>query len=723
MAFQDMKTKPKILMGVLSPLVLLFVLGGVAIYSINAMLTTNKWVEHTYDVLEEAASVVSSAVDMETGMRGYLLAGKEGFLDPYKGGEKSTYAQITKLKETVSDNPTQVGRLTDVEKTLKEWQAKVTEPTIALRAEIGDAKTMNDMAALVGEAKGKVYFDKFRGQIATFIEREATLLEKRQSDFMTILDSGELEAENIRKNIGWVTHTYKVIAKANDILASAVDMETGMRGYLLAGQEGFLDPYKSGMAKFDALVEDMKKTVSDNPAQVQLMDEVFTNIHGWIDNVTEPTIQLRRDIGTAKTMDDMADLVGEARGKVYFDKFRKIMGEFQGDEAALMAGRKAENAERVSFAYTMIAVCILAAIVIGTFLAFTIGGAIANPIINMTSAMRSLAEGNKEAEIPGTGRGDEIGSMADAVQVFKENMIKAEQLAAEQEQERAGRERRAKAVDDLTQGFDSEVGTIIGTVASAATEMDATATSMSATAEETARQATAAASASEQASNNVQTVASAAEELSSSISEISRQVAQSSSIASKAVLQSQETHDTVQGLVQAAQKIGEVVSLITDIAEQTNLLALNATIEAARAGDAGKGFAVVASEVKNLANQTGKATEQIGGQIESVQKQTEQAADAIESISKVISEIDEIASAIAAAVEEQGAATNEIARNVEEASAGTSEVSSNVVSVTQAAQETGESATSVRDASQELANQTDVLKGIVEKFLGDVRAA
>ncbi len=181
--FSALKTKPKILLGICSPLVLLMALGAVSVYSITSIVETNERVDHTYKVLGSAAAIVSSAVDMETGMRGYLLAGKDAFLAPYEGGEKATYEGIAALQKTVDDNPKQVERLAEVERTLREWQEKVTEPTIDLRREIGDAETMNDMAALVGEARGKVYFDKFREQIATFAAREKTLLDQRRSDF------------------------------------------------------------------------------------------------------------------------------------------------------------------------------------------------------------------------------------------------------------------------------------------------------------------------------------------------------------------------------------------------------------------------------------------------------------------------------------------------------------------------------------------------------------
>jgi len=258
-------------------------------------------------------------------------------------------------------------------------------------------------------------------------------------------------------------------------------------------------------------------------------------------------------------------------------------------------------------------------VVIGLALSVVVGRGIAGPIRAMTQAMDSLAKGDKATEIPARGRKDEVGHMAAAVQVFKDNMVKADRLAAEQAREREAREKRAQAIEALTRGFDQTVSGVLGSLASATSELQRTAESMSGTAEETNQQSTAAAAASEQASRNVQMVAAGAEELSASIAEIGQQVAQSNEIAGRAVKQADQTNDQVQGLAGAAQRIGEVVKLISDIAAQTNLLALNATIEAARAGEAGKGFAVVASEVKNLAMQTAKATEEISSQIGGMQ--------------------------------------------------------------------------------------------------------
>jgi methyl-accepting chemotaxis protein len=285
------------------------------------------------------------------------------------------------------------------------------------------------------------------------------------------------------------------------------------------------------------------------------------------------------------------------------------------------------------------------------------------------------------------------------------------------------RERRQKVLLDLIAAFEQRSAEALGSTTQASEQVGTTAQGMSATAEQTNRQAAAVMAASEEASTNVQTVATAAEELSASISEISRQVAQAASEAGNAVNDARKTDDTVRTLSDAAQRIGEVVELINDIASQTNLLALNATIEAARAGEAGKGFAVVASEVKSLANQTAKATEEIATQIHSMQSVTGDAVTAIRGIGERINAINEIATAIAAAIEEQGAATQEIARNVQQASAGTHEVSKNMTQVTRAAEETGAGAAKVMDAAKEVAQQSEALKGAITTFLDGVKAA
>ena len=360
---------------------------------------------------------------------------------------------------------------------------------------------------------------------------------------------------------------------------------------------------------------------------------------------------------------------------------------------------------------------------VATFIMMLAARGIAKPIVNITHSMQKLAGHDTSAEIPYQERTDEVGDMAMAVQVFKDNMIKADELTLSAAEETRRREERAERIAALTQRFDVDASELLAAASSASKEMESTAESVSGIADDTSQRATSVASAAEQAAANVQTVASATEELTSSIAEISRQVSQSSDIAGGAVSQAEQTDRQIQGLAAASQKIGDVVNLISAIAEQTNLLALNATIEAARAGDAGKGFAVVAAEVKDLASQTTKATEEISQQIGSVQLETDEAVRAIQKIGETISEMNAIASSIASAVEQQSSATGEIARNVEEAARGTQEVTENILIVSQSAGETGTAATQVTSTAGELRGKSEQLRAQVEQFLADVRAA
>jgi len=406
--------------------------------------------------------------------------------------------------------------------------------------------------------------------------------------------------------------------------------------------------------------------------------------------------------------------------------YNKFWADLQSDEAyQLRMGQKAtqDGAEAYSSARILIMAALGLAAALCVAMGWLIVAGVSSPIRIMTSAMARLAQHDLKTEIEGVERKDEIGQMANAVLVFKTSMIETDRLKAEQEEAQRIAANRSALVDRLTSDFDQKVQTVVQGVAGQASQMESSAQAMSATAEEATKQASAVAAASEQGAANVQTVASAAEELSSSIAEIGRQVSHSSQIAANAVTEAAKANEMVQGLLNASQKIGEIVALINDIADQTNLLALNATIEAARAGEAGKGFAVVAAEVKNLATQTSKATEEIGTQITSVQGATQNAVNAIASIGKTIGEIDQIATTIAAAVEEQGAATQEIARNVEEAAKGTQEVSANIGGVTEAANSTGAVANQVLASARMLSQQSGDMRSLVQHFLTQVKAA
>ncbi|NIX76942.1 methyl-accepting chemotaxis protein [Microvirga terricola] len=364
-----------------------------------------------------------------------------------------------------------------------------------------------------------------------------------------------------------------------------------------------------------------------------------------------------------------------------------------------------------------------AAAIFGAGLGVVIIRSISRGIASVVAPMRALAEGDLMADVPHRGEKNEIGTIADAVQVFKAALIAKKEADEAAALEADAKMRRAQKLDELTKRFEANVSVLTQELTGAATDMEATAKSMAAIADQTTRQSATVASAAEQTSANVQTVAAATEEMSISIREIATQINQSSQIADRAVQGAQRTNVTVQTLASTAEKIGDVIALINNIAGQTNLLALNATIEAARAGEAGRGFAVVASEVKELASQTAKATEEIGSQIAGVQQATEEVVAAIQDIAKTITEMSQISVTIAAAMEQQGVATQEISRNVQEAARGTDHVTGNITDVRQGAGETGSVAAKVLDAAQGLARHSEDLGREVQDFLYGVKAA
>ena len=526
-----------------------------------------------------------------------------------------------------------------------------------------------------------------------------------------------------------------------ETLHAAVDM-VGLN-MVAAGQ---LARVSSGVAKLPGLAasRDFARTPEEHEAVVaQIKATIEAVTSAWSEY--ELTVDPGEEKQDAVAVDDAMEVYKAARAKLvaldtagdhaefkafFLDHYMVTITRVRDLVAASSAYQDGQTKQSVTDADAAASAArSMTLIVVGLLVGFSVlvGWAmirsISTPITATTVAMRRLAANDMTAEIPGIGRADEIGSMASAVQVFKDNMINGVRLAAEQEAEQQAKAQRTVRLETLVSGFESKIREMVSLVAAASTEMEATAQAMSATAVHTNQQASVVASAAEVASVGVQTVATAANELSSSITEISRQVTQSARVSEKAVADVRRTDAVVRALADGARKIGDIVSLITNIASQTNLLALNATIEAARAGDAGKGFAVVASEVKSLAQQTAKATDEIGAQISQVQAATAEAVEAIRGISVVIEEIGAIATMIAAAVEEQGAATAEIARNVQQTAASTQTVTSNIAGVSQAASETGTAASQVLDAAGDLSRQAEGLSNEVDRFVANVRAA
>ncbi len=497
-----------------------------------------------------------------------------------------------------------------------------------------------------------------------------------------------------------------------------------------------------------------------NFAGFKLVEDIVTSAHQTLKDTGMPNVEINLVDGKGKVLymangdQTESDISGQSLVDLQDEAYKKVGNEKAAGflEAANIRHRDAE-VQLVGYAYSQGAYdypgLSWSAIVrndkgeaLGTlqkietntfwiFLVMTImiiaigiylGRVAAKPLVKTANDLSALSSGNLAVEITGTDRKDEFGNIARAEEVFKQNLVKTKQMQAEQKaNEIKSSEEKRLYMHNMAENFEGSVGQIVSMVSSAATELNASAENLTAIADETSRQSVVVAAATEEATASVQTVAAAAEELTSSIGEISRQITEQKRVTAEAVTEAQRTDETVASLATAATQIGQVVQLIQDIAEQTNLLALNATIEAARAGEAGKGFAVVASEVKNLASQTARATEEISKQIGTIQNVSQNAVSAIRKIGSTIDQVSQITGSIASAMEQQSAATREIAGSVQQAAAGTSEVASTITSVTQATDESRLASSQVLDAARELSTQSEQLRGEVTSFLETIR--
>jgi methyl-accepting chemotaxis protein len=508
-----------------------------------------------------------------------------------------------------------------------------------------------------------------------------------------------------------------------ELNAGVINTRNVVREHLLgetAEEKAETEKMLAGIIERNTKTRQTYEPLITSPEERAIYNEWVSNWDNYKRRVEEVLALSRKEVG--RFPHEAHELNAKTVNKIAIDSDHILARDIDlnntgADKAA------ADAAANYNSAFWMLATMLVAAIVLGILVSVYLISDVSSGIASIVKPMQALGQGDLSVDIPHRGEQTEIGLMADALQVFKEALIAKKAADAAAARDAEDKIERGRRVDNITREFEAMIGDIVNTVSSASNQLESSAGTLSSTAERSQKLATAVASASEEASTNVQSVASATEEMASSVNEISRQVQESARMAGDAVGQARTTTERVSELSKAATRIGDVVELINTIAGQTNLLALNATIEAARAGEAGRGFAVVASEVKALAEQTAKATGEIGTQISGIQAATQESVNAIKEISGTIEKLSEISSTIAAAVEEQGAATQEIARNVQQAAQGTQQVSSNITDVQRGATETGSASSQVLTAAQMLSGDSGRLRSEVSKFLTSVRAA
>ena len=640
-----------------------------------------------------------------------LIAGISVFYDSKISAVGDTVGAIERAS-TASDSVADFTRgLLDVRRIIVDYvrSGAAADRARSLAAFEPPAKALDKLDTLLGQ-RGAALRGGFTDYRAAFDKLDGDL--KQRKDALSAVNSSGARLTNM------LTTITLDLSGANDpALPAALRLEQAAQA-LRAASYRYVVTLSSGDVDIIAAEKDRvtRELAALKAAPAGGLAQILDTLPAQLDKFTGAADKLVAATGTTEA--DFAQLV--QTGLKLGGDAEKLRTEYQAsrkdsiDGAIEIAGR----------AFTAGTVTAFVGVLLGLALAALVSVSITALIKRITLVMSRLAEGDLTVTIEGAERGDQIGDMARAVGVFKDNAIRIREVEAEQARLAEAAEAKRKAdLADLAARLESTVKGIAEAVKQSASRMHDSASTMNDAAERTKTRSTAVAAASEEASVNVQTVASAAEELSSSINEIGRQAQSSATVAQRASAQASQTTSTMAGLSEAADRIGQVVKLINDIASQTNLLALNATIEAARAGEAGRGFAVVASEVKNLAGQTARATEDIAAQIAAIQGETRQAASAIKGIETVIAEINEIASSTAAAVEQQSSATAEIARNVQQAAIGTDEVSSNITGVLEAAAETDIHARAALDNSTQLSDQAERLEQAVLSFLAGIRAA
>jgi methyl-accepting chemotaxis protein len=696
----SLSVKAKLASGFAAITLLLAAVVGLTLFSVgNVGKDMSRVIDVRVPTSAASARMVNNINASLADLRGYMLTGGQSFKDS-RARDWDQIAIDEDLIDELSKNwtvPRNVTQWHDFKVTLAEF--KIAQGNVEAIAKTADEQPATKLLVTKAAPRAAIMVK----EITAMIDAEA-----------------KLKATPQRKAL---------LGMMADVRGTTGLSLANIRAFLLTGDEAFHDKFNGLWAKNERRFNDLSSQAHLlTPAQ-RVSFENFKSARTEFDPLPPQMFEIR---GSKKWNMANYTLVTEAapRAGKLLDilsgpgrKTGDLSGGMVGSQAGLLKDDGAATASSIATLKTLLWIFLAVGIAFSVGVVVIMTRSIVTPIDNITGVMGVLAGGNLDVDVPDTGRGDEIGTMANALVTFQTGLVEAKRLEAEQAKAQEENVRRAGAIEALTNAFDDSSAQSLSIVASATEEMQATATSLTATAEETSSQAVVVREGAEGASENVRSVAAASEQLRASISEIASQVEHSTTIASEATSEAQRSTNTMGTLADSASSIGDVIDLIQDIASQTNLLALNATIEAARAGDAGKGFAVVASEVKSLAQQTAHATEEISTQIEAMQSVTREAVGSIESIAGIIERINEVSATVASAVTEQSAATDDIARGVEEAAMGTEGVTENVGAVSQAAGETSSAATQVSSAAEELAKQTEGLKSRIEEFLTNIKAA
>ncbi|MGH1377797.1 MAG: HAMP domain-containing methyl-accepting chemotaxis protein [Alphaproteobacteria bacterium] len=660
--------------------------------------------DHIVDLLipssQSSTLIVSKIEESLANLRGYMMTGDKKF----KSKRSHDWDNIHKLTEEIDELATHW----DYQKERDHWEE--------FKHNLHDIEIAQEKVESISHSADEMPANKI-------LEQQATPMAVTMIKSLSKMIDAELsitESTPERKQI------LGMMADTRGTLGLGL---ANIRAFLLTGDKKFENNFNNIWAKNEKRFNDLsKKTYLLNPTQrsaykslketrakfVELPAQMFAirNSEKW--NIANYT--LKEEI-EPKIEELLTIMLGS------YDENHERHGGMVDDQKALLDKDAEHSAHAASALLTMQWTLLALGIITGVIVSLLSAKSIVSPITEIIASMNILAKGDTSVDIPALDRKDEIGDIAQALEVFKQNRIEADGLLEEQKSQQAEQLARAEKLDTLTSDFEISVSDLVNGLAAASTELNSTAQSMSDISKRATEQSTSMSSSSESTSQNIQTVAAASEELSASIRELSQQVQTTSQSANTATADVDKASKQINNLLAAAEKIGDVVGLIQDIAEQTNLLALNATIESARAGEAGKGFAVVANEVKTLANETSKATEQISGEVQTVQDEIRSAVEAVQNIEEKINNVNTSASAIAAAIEEQNATTTEINRSTQISATNMQELNSNVANVNEAAQTTGDAANDVLSASNELGHQTETLRQKVTEFLQQVKQA